>query len=799
MRLTQIFFALLFGVLAHRASAQCPGQDQVRLEINTDSYYYEEHWTMTSLDGLVVYGSGVVPDSATHSFTYCVPADQCVRFTLFDNASDGFFPDGYYRIFVNDTLVYSRLDGNFYGASESVDFNCPPGTSCISPLYLALGNGTTPTNEETWYTFTPADTGTFVIATCGAACSTKIWVYDRCENIFISENQLGAIYFAESGCPDGSAATNLNLAGGKEYYIRLRYDTIGCSSEPIPYTFNYLGPVVGCTDPLACNFEPLAQVSGGTCLYPGDPDCPNAPDFVVNEDLLVSSLVFSNMENPSTCAVDEGCLRGLGTRYLIEFTTHIKNIGDEDYYIGKPPEDINEPSAQFVYDPCHHHWHYMGYADYLLYNSDGYRIPIGSKTGFCVLDLECADGGEQKYNCINMGISAHCGDVYDIGLPCQWIDITDIPADDYTMVVRVNWDQSPDKIGREEKTYDNNWAQACFTLSYDGSTPEVLFNSDSCQKFTDCTGVVFGDALPDCNGVCNGPALIGDWNQDSLRNVADVQAYLSAALANNGTATPCSDLHEDGELNVFDAALLQECNLHATDQQHWVQRFPCQFPTGFLNTQDLVTIQPGALDTVAKTFTIDMANPFFGVMGYEFSVSGLAIESVENLATEHVVVPQFNPTTGKILALAGDESSIKKNFSPTAFLRLHYSGFTDNEVCVSAITAVVNNKYQQSNASIGIPGCIQVTTVGANEPVSGPFAVFVQPNPMRETTTVFFENKNAEPMSFALTDLTGRTLRSFHDMRGESITIDRDGLPEGTYLFTLRGSRGSVSGKLLVQ
>ncbi len=798
MKLTYLFLAFLFGFNVLQSSAQCPpGEDEVRLEFNSDLYFYELSWTVANEDSSVVFGTGTLPDSSTHNFFYCIPADQCATLTIVDNAADGFFPDGWYRIYLNDTLAYASKVGSYF-STESVRFNCPPGTSCTSPIFLSPGTGTSPTADEVWYSFTPADTGMYVIATCEAACPTKIWVYDLCAGIFISEDQLGTIYYAKNGCPDGSASAHLNLEAGKEYFIRIRYQTEGCSTDPIPYNLVYLGPVVGCMDPAACNYEPLATVSGDTCIYPGDPACPNAPDFVVKEDVLNSSLQFSSMENPNACTVEEGCLRGLGTRYLIEFTTYIENIGDADYYIGSPPADINEPSTQFVWDPCHHHWHYMGYAEYILFNSAGYRIPIGSKTGFCVLDLVCDPGIIAKYGCVNMGISAGCGDVYEIGLPCQWIDITGIPADDYTMVVRVNWDKSPDKIGRVEKRYDNNWAQACFNLSYDGITPEVSFNADSCQQFTDCLGEIFGNAQPDCNGVCNGPALIGDWNQDSLRNELDIMGYLSAALADNGVSTPCNDLHEDGEINVFDAALLQECKLYADSQQHWIQRFPCQFPTGFLNTQDLVTIQPGMVDTVAKTFDVQIANPYHEIMAYEFSVSGLVIASVENLATEHLVVPMFNPGTGKILALAADESSINKHFTPSTFLRVHYSALTDHMVCVSEITAVVNNKYQQSNATLADPNCVPVTFVGLNEPGKAPFAVFVQPNPMRESTTVFFENKNAEPMMFTLTDLTGRTLRSFSDLRGESLNIERNGLPQGTYLFTLHGNRGSVSGKLVM-
>ncbi|MFN0174688.1 MAG: lysyl oxidase family protein [Saprospiraceae bacterium] len=798
MKLLLLFLAFLFGFTDFQTSAQClPGQDEVRLEINSDWYYFELSWTVTNLDGSVVYGTGTLPDSTTHNFFYCVPPDQCARFTIIDNSGDGFFPDGWYRIFVNDTLVYTSKTGSYFSA-ETVTFNCPPGTSCVSPIYLSPGSGFSPTAEEVWYSFTPADTGMYVISTCDATCPTKIWVYDRCAGIFISEDQLGTIYYAENGCPNGAASAHLNLEAGKEYFIRIRYEIEGCSTDPIPYNLVYLGPLVGCMDPAACNYEPLATVSSDTCIYPGNPDCPYAPDFVVNESILNSSLLFSSMENANPCTVEEGCMRGLGTRYLIEFTTYISNIGDADYYIGTPPVDVTEPSTQFVWDPCHNHWHYMGYAEYILFNSAGQRIPIGAKAGFCVLDLVCDPGIIAKFKCNNMGITGGCGDVYEVGLPCQWIDITGIPADNYTMVVRVNWDKSPDKIGRVEKRYDNNWAQACFNLSYDGNTPDVLFNTDSCQQFTDCTGEVFGNALIDCNGVCNGPALIGDWNQDTLRNEADVLDYLLASLADNGVSTPCNDLHEDGEINVFDAALLQECNIHVDSQQHWIQRFPCQFPTGFLNTQDLVTIQPGAVDTVAKTFDIQMANPYHEIMAYEFSVSGLVIESVENLASEHHVVPLFNPANGKILALADDESSLHKNVTPNTFLRVHYSALTDHMVCVSEITAVVNNKYQQSNATLADPNCVPVTFVGLNEPGHAPFAVFVQPNPMRENTTIFFENKNAEPMAFTLTDLTGRKVRSFNDLSGESINIERGTLPQGTYLFTLRSSRGSVSGKLVM-
>ncbi|MFM9951877.1 MAG: lysyl oxidase family protein [Saprospiraceae bacterium] len=768
----------------------------VQIEINTDVYYYEENWMLTNLDGSIIYAAETPPDSTANSYFICVPDSQCVKFTVWDSANDGFSPDGWYRILVNNELIY--YDNVFTNDVESVTFNCQVGASCTTPIFIDTGSGTTPGPGETWFSFTPTSTGSYVFSTCGAACLTKIWVYDKCAGIFLSETLLGTIFFAESGCPDGTASVQLHLEADKEYFIRTRYQIPGCSPVPILYSLLYSGPIIGCMDSLACNYDPLATVSSGVCYPFGDPNCPYAPDIEVNENALKNSLLFSDFNNSNPCLVSEGCLRGMGPRHIIEFSTMIKNIGDADYYIGSPPANITDPSNQFVYDPCHQHWHYMGYADYLLYNSSGYRVPIGSKTGFCVLDLNCNSGVNSQYDCANMGLSAGCSDTYMVGTPCQWMDITDIPPGDYTMVVRVNWDKSPDKIGRVERQYANNWAQACFSLIYDGNTPEVVFNTDSCQQFTDCLNEVFGDALPDCNGVCNGPALIGDWNLDTLRNALDVEAYLLAALSDDGLVSSCTELHEDAEINVFDAALLQECTLHADSQQHWIQRFPCQFPTGFLNTQDLVGLKPGALDTLAKTFDIEITNPLNQIIGYEFSVSNLIIESVENLVPEHHVSPQFNPTTGEILALAADESLIPKNPIPTPFLRVHYSGLTGNEVCVSGITALVNHHYQKSNATLPAPNCVPVNDVSVNESGHKSFAVFVQPNPMEESTTIFFKNPNAEPMLLQLTDWTGRQLRSFSDLRGESVTIVRDGLPEGAYIFTLQNSKKTAIGKLII-
>lgn len=158
---------------------------------------------------------------------------------------------------------------------------------------------------------------------------------------------------------------------------------------------------------------------------------------------------------------------------------------------------------QFSTENCHGHSHYEGYAKYILWNEEGEKLPIGFKSGFCVMDLGCFGGGERKYGCTNMGISAGCADWYSSALDCQWIDVTDLPAGDYSFVLRVNWDQSPDSLGNYETRYDNNAYNVCFTLSRNNGVASIEMDEDCSESNAgnyDCMGVLNGDASEDCTG-----------------------------------------------------------------------------------------------------------------------------------------------------------------------------------------------------------------------------------------------------------------------------------------------------------
>src|SRR5882672_9907699 len=104
-----------------------------------------------------------------------------------------------------------------------------------------------------------------------------------------------------------------------------------------------------------------------------------SPDLIIWPGSINPRIVDRNYTT-SDCEVVEGCALPGPRRYLI-FNTETRNIGDADIVLGNPANNTN-----FVYAPCHRHYHFRDFADYRLVNSAGQFVAIGLKAGFCLLD-----------------------------------------------------------------------------------------------------------------------------------------------------------------------------------------------------------------------------------------------------------------------------------------------------------------------------------------------------------------------------------------------------------------------------
>ncbi|MEK7952636.1 lysyl oxidase family protein [Luteolibacter soli] len=152
--------------------------------------------------------------------------------------------------------------------------------------------------------------------------------------------------------------------------------------------------------------------------------------------------------DPVSCEVQEGMIDA-GERRILRYTTEIRNVGGQDMVM---PDPVGNPF--FEYQECHGHYHFKGFASSRLLDLQGNELKVGRKVSFCLLDTirwDRASAVRPRYHCDAQGIQSGWGDVYDSGLPGQWIEIGDLAPGDYQLELTVN----PDGI-LAETNYENN-------------------------------------------------------------------------------------------------------------------------------------------------------------------------------------------------------------------------------------------------------------------------------------------------------------------------------------------------------
>ncbi len=769
-------------------------QSELVIEIKTDHYGYETSWMLKDITGFTyAFAHYASYDNRTlYRDTVCLPAGACLNFTIYDSFGDGIEAPGYYRLILDGTII---KEGGSFTNSESFDFQCIPGEVCKNTIPVLPGQYTTYL-EDTWYQFTPDITGIYRISTCGLSnCDTKIWVYDTCEGITVSEDNRSTILFNDDENPCAPLA---DLSGylekDKTYFIRIGDKENACT-DSIVWELAFEGPVKGCTNPQSCNFNPLATIDDGSCLPQGHYKCPAGPDLRVRQDSLVRSIRLDTIHANDYCLIQEGCLRGYGVRQILRFTTVIENIGERDYYIGKPGYD----NPQFSWNNCHNHFHYDSYAEYVLYREDGSEYPIGFKNGFCITDFGCPPGITPKYSCNNMGISAGCYDTYWADLQCQWIDLTDVPDGRYTFVTRVNWKNNADALGQLEMDTTNNWAQACIILDRSSGKLKVTVD-ENCQTYTDCMGAPYGNALPDCAGICNGEGIMGDVDQNGAQSMNDAHRYITLLLGNDLEPSSCSDLSGDGKISVYDAALLSSClNYGATHQHQGAGTHNhCKFPAGITNIHDTVWLQIADVNWEQQYVDIGIRNPGVSVNAYQFKLNGLLISHVENLVNPDIypIAPRTSMNDGMIVGISYQDSVITKSQYLQPLCRVHFLKTTSDSVCITQIMDIVNGNHERIIALTENACALLQPTAITDLPRLKQVKVF--PNPFREETIISFYNPDSQFFQLEIMDINGRILQQHSAITGREIRVTRGNLPPGIYFFRLWGARGYATGKLIL-
>ncbi|MFZ4543256.1 MAG: lysyl oxidase family protein [Saprospiraceae bacterium] len=793
-------FLLFFG-LSFSALAQCDPAffTEVQITVVTDSFPKEVGWTLSSNDNSKFYKVSP-PGTYTESFktyteVFCVPVKQCLRLFLTDTKGNGLEYPGYVQVKVNGKLQTSI---SFFEYAYFEYINCSPGESCGTPQFIEEGKHITDFNNQ-FFQFTPQANGFYKISTCDTTntCDTKIWIYEECRTFNPQTNIYGSLLFSDDngGCGKLAALPKAVLEKDKPYIIRIGGDT--CNNTAIKWEIIYNGQITGCMDTAACNYNYLATVPTNDCVPQNDSTC-TGPDLIVLADPVRKSMKMDRVNaDEDPCLINEGCLNGFGMRDVIRFDTYISNVGDQDYFIGKPYGNL----SQFVYDNCHQHYHYRGYAEYLLFDDKGNKIPIGFKAGFCVLDFECADTSNMKYTCVNMGLSNKCTDIYEKELKCQWIDITNTPAGQYTFVSRVNWDNSPDKLGRVESRTDNNWAQVCLEIKRQNDSVWFVIDTVNCQKFIDCKGVKYGSSVRDCKGECGGKSKFGDLNSNHEQDFDDVQKYVNQSVNQSGQSSSCDDLNNDGRISMTDAALLSSClnygkrHIHLGSSSYHDH---CQFPQKVLNNKDTVYFKIQNYNPSGRYFDIGIFNPSTHVSAYQLKLQNVDINRIISITdtSKYPAKPFFGLGTNIVGSISMIDSFIRKSPSYKPLLRVYFNNNMSSKVEISEISDVID---RDGYGAIGKVEGQPLVIAKSKDLELMDLDVHITPHPVNNEAVLTFYNPENENFTLELFDINGKRVRLIPGFNSSEIKISSDNLPSGLYVYKLSGLAGFAFGKLVVQ
>lgn len=211
----------------------------------------------------------------------------------------------------------------------------------------------------------------------------------------------------------------------------------------------------GCPDGYLCCAPCCLAGLAPVCLQAVGGRCP-LPDLSVNEAALATKMSLDLIE-AGPCELEEKCVSGTGTRKVLRFDARTPNTGPVDLVLGNP-----DAGGPFEWAACHKHYHFTNFAQYTLLDDAGAALVVGRKQAFCARDSARVDktaAFTAKYDCENQGIQRGWEDIYDPTLPCQYLDITDVPAGTYWLEMVVNPGRSITELD-----YDNNSARVKVVL-----------------------------------------------------------------------------------------------------------------------------------------------------------------------------------------------------------------------------------------------------------------------------------------------------------------------------------------------
>lgn len=232
-------------------------------------------------------------------------------------------------------------------------------------------------------------------------------------------------------------------------------------------------------------------------------------DLHILSDLFREHQITYRYIPEGDCSISEKCISAPGWRRLYMFGAGVINTGNDQLILGGV-QDVNgqpNPNVQhniFEFSPCHKHYHFLHYGDFSsTTKSANSGTGNNSKRGFCLqgtgrsFNLETSTLAQDFSTCDYQGVEAGWDDLYQIGIPCQWVDITEDSSRHHSIESEIKWELNPDDFMCEgelqkDANGDQKWIPTDF--KFDNKVvdrPNCKFNENYKEGNSDAYKVTF--------------------------------------------------------------------------------------------------------------------------------------------------------------------------------------------------------------------------------------------------------------------------------------------------------------------
>jgi hypothetical protein len=289
-----------------------------------------------------------------------------------------------------------------------------------------------------------------------------------------------------NGMNDNAASTSdresETLPKSAKKPVKCAGSSVACTEKELCLEDTH-GTVTGCTDDC-----PEERVCESTCCALGatcgaDGTC-QAADLTITE-VAFQGAGFTTVEvSEQSCEIQDGCYDGAGRRTVVPFELTIKNSGSAPLEVGVPWD-----SPAFYLSACASEYLTANFIQAEVLSPEGAVLAVRHLPTSCIADEESG-----TYRCAAQGLAVDELSQQP-GHSCNSLDVTGLPAGQYTVRFQINADAR-----FAESDFDNN-------------SIEIVLDKPECEA-SFCGSVCCPDGTPCVDGVCMLPDL--RTNEDAI-------------------------------------------------------------------------------------------------------------------------------------------------------------------------------------------------------------------------------------------------------------------------------------------